>query len=101
MRVTREGGITGLQDINSIAGDWTAEYLLTTDGRYKVKVYSQSNYDLANLALNQTSTNQTRGASVSQVTSFNTFKEFFQGVNRKRRQRKENADSENDDGGVN
>ncbi len=91
LRVTREGGITGLQDINNIAGDWTAEYLLTTDGRYKVKVYSQSNYDLANLALNQSPNNQTRGASISQTTSFNTFKEFFQGVNRKRKVRQQGS----------
>ena len=91
LRVTREGGISNLVDINSIAGDWTAEYLLTPDGKYKVRVYSQSNYDLASLAVNQNATNQTRGASISQTTSFNNLKEFFQGVNKKRQQRQENS----------
>ena len=62
LRVTREGGLSnqtvGTQgaiqnqvDFNSIAGDWTAEYLLTADGRYKVKVYSRTNFTLANLAI--------------------------------------------------
>ncbi len=88
LRVTREGGITNLVDINSIAGDWTAEYLLTTDGRYKIKVYSRSNYDITKLASAQTATTNTTGASVTQTTSFNTLREFFSGVNRKRKKRK-------------
>jgi len=101
LRVTREGGISGLQDINSIAGDWTAEYLLTPDGKYKVRVYSQTNYDLANLAVNRNATNQTTGASISQTTSFNTLREFFQGVNRKRQERQSDNSKENNSRGSN
>lgn len=87
LRVTREGGLTNLVDINSIAGDWTAEYLLTEDGRYKVKVYSRNTFDLTNRTIAQNASINTTGASLTQTTSFNTFKEFFSGVNRKRRQR--------------
>lgn len=101
LRVTREGGISNLVDINSIAGDWTAEYLLTPDGKYKVRVYSQSNYDLANLAVNRNATNQTTGASISQTTSFNTLREFFTGVNRKRQERQSEKSSNNQPGGSN
>lgn len=89
LRVTREGGLANLVDINSIAGDWTAEYLLTEDGRYKIKVYSRSNYDITNLASSPNATTNTTGASVTQTTSFNNLKEFFSGVNRKRRKRKD------------
>lgn len=87
LRITREGGLTNLVDVNSIAGDWTAEYLLTDDGRYKVKVYSRNNYDITNLANSQNATTNTTGASITQTTSFNSLKEFFSGVNRKRRKR--------------
>lgn len=101
LRVTREGGISNLVDINSIAGDWTAEYLLTQDGKYKVRVYSQSNYDLGQQAINQNATNQTRGASISQTTSFNNLKEFFQGVNKKRQARQNPPSTDNPGGGAN
>ncbi len=95
LRVTREGGLTNLVDINSIAGDWTAEYLLTQDGRYKVKVYSRNNFDLTNLASAQNATINTTGASITQTTSFNSFREFFSGVNRKRKQRQPKNQSDN------
>lgn len=88
LRVTREGGVTNLVDVNSIAGDWTAEYLLTPDGRYKVKVYSRNNYDFTQSLISQGSTSSTTGASVTQTTSFNSLGEFFKGVNRKRKKRK-------------
>ncbi|MCE7993133.1 MAG: hypothetical protein HEP71_14195 [Roseivirga sp.] len=88
LRVTREGGVTNLVDVNSIAGDWTAEYLLTPDGRYKVKVYSRNNYDFTQSLISQGTTSTTTGASVTQTTSFNSLKEFFGGVNRNRKKRR-------------
>lgn len=94
LRVTREGGVTNLVDVNSIAGDWTAEYLLTPDGRYKVKVYSRNNYDLDQSLLTQSSANSTTGASVTQTTSFNSLKEFFGGVNKNRKKRQKKEETE-------
>ncbi len=94
LRITREGGLTNLVDVNSIAGDWTAEYLLTDDGRYKVKVYSRSNYDLTDLANSRSATTNTTGASITQTTSFNSFREFFSGVNKKRKKRKSTTENE-------
>lgn len=91
LRITREGGVTNLVDVNSIAGDWTAEYLLTSDGRYKVKVYSRNNYDQTRSLISQSATTSTTGASVTQTTSFNSFKDFFKGVNRKRKKRKQSS----------
>lgn len=101
LRITREGGITGRTDISSIAGDWTAEYLLTEDGRYKVKVYSRSNFDLANLTVGQRATSQTTGASISQTTSFNNLREFFSGVDKKRKERQEEKNIDNQPGSTN
>lgn len=96
LRITREGGLVGLADVNSIAGDLTAEYLLTSDGRYKVKVYSRNNYDLINSASTQSATTTTTGASITQTSSFNTLREFFSGVNRKRKNRKEETKKKED-----
>ncbi|WP_286757364.1 translocation/assembly module TamB domain-containing protein [Roseivirga sp. UBA838] len=99
LRVTREGAISG--DINNIAGDITAEYLLTTDGKYKVKVFSQNNYNPADRALSQQPTNQTQGVSISQTTSFNNLREFFNGVNNSRKKRKEEKKDNNTEGNTN
>ncbi len=96
LRVTREGGVTNLVDVNSIAGDWTAEYLLTSDGRYKVKVYSRNNFDTTLSLITQANTINTTGASVTQTSSFNSFGEFFSRVNRKRKKRKRKNKSASD-----
>lgn len=94
LRVTREGGLTGLADVNSLAGDLTAEYLLTADGRYKVKVYSRNNYDITNSAI-QLAATTTTGASLTQTSSFNSLREFFSGVNKKRKNRRQQKKEDN------
>uniref|UniRef100_UPI004048D767 translocation/assembly module TamB domain-containing protein n=1 Tax=Roseivirga sp. TaxID=1964215 RepID=UPI004048D767 len=105
LRVTREGGlsnqansqVSNTVDVSSIAGDWTAEYLLTSDGRYKVKVYSRANYNIASALTTGNGTNQTTGASVSQSSSFNSLREFFSGIEDKRRKKtQKKADKEKD-----
>lgn len=88
LRVSREGGLSNLVDINSIAGDWAAEYLLTQDGRYKVKVYSRTNYDLATSAITANATSTTTGASITQTTNFNTISEFFNIVGKKGKEKR-------------
>lgn len=84
LRVTREGNLTNVQDVSSAVGDWTAEYLLTTDGRYRVKIYYRSNYDYTAGAISQSGTFTTQGASLTQTSSFNSIKELFQKVEKKR-----------------
>ncbi len=99
LRITREGGISNLVDVNSIAGDWTAEYLLTQDGRYKVKVYSRTNFDLLRQAGQPIrNNNSTTGASITQTTSFNNLREFFSGIGKKRRNKQKRASKPNDSG---
>ena len=87
LRVTRDGGFTDLQgnaDFNTIAGDWQAEYLLTEDGRYRVRVYNRNNFNtLTALGINNRGPN-TYGVSVSQNLLFSSLKELFQNFSRKR-----------------
>ena len=42
-----EGGQNENEDANTIAGDVAAEYLITKDGRYKLKAYRKNNYQVA------------------------------------------------------
>lgn len=98
LRVTREGGLSNIQDVNSAVGDWTAEYLLTPDGRYKVKIYYRNNYDYTAGAISQTGTFTTTGASVTQTSSFNSFGELFRKVEKSREENNSEKDSEKSGG---
>lgn len=86
LRVTRDGGFTDLQgnaDISTIAGDWQAEYLLTEDGRYRVRMYNRNNFNnLTALNINNRAPN-TYGVSLSQNLLFSSVKELFQNFSRK------------------
>ena len=88
LRVARDGGFTDLQgnaDFNTIAGDWQAEYLLTEDGRYRMRVYNRNNFNtLTALAINNRAPN-TYGVSVSQNLLFSSFRELFQNFGKRGR----------------
>ncbi len=80
LRITRDGGFTNQQnkaDVNSIAGDWTLEYLLTDDGKFKVKMYNRTNYNPIN-PTEDTQNTITTGFSLIHTQSFDELKELFQ-----------------------
>ena len=85
LRVTRDGGFT---DVNnqasaaSVIGDVTVEYLLTQDGKYRVKVYNRNTF---NSLLNSigAANNTTQGISLMHVESFDKVKELFDDVRNK------------------
>ncbi|WP_076502357.1 translocation/assembly module TamB domain-containing protein [Belliella pelovolcani] len=89
LRVTRDGGFTDLQgnaDINSIAGDWQAEYLITQDGRYRLRIYNRNNFNtFTSLSLSRNVA--TYGISVSQNLAFNSFKELVDRLTRKNKEK--------------
>lgn len=79
LRVTRVGvhNDTQTQDnLASIAGDWTLEYLLTPDGKFRVKMYNRTNFNPINSSLDN-STNTTAGFSVMHTESFDDLMELF------------------------
>ncbi len=85
LRVMRDGGFTDYQgktDLNSIAGDWQAEYLLTEDGRYVIRVYNRTNFNNTLNSLYNRNPN-TYGISLSQTLLFSSFRELFQKRNRR------------------
>jgi len=89
LRVTRDGGFTDLQgnaDLNSIAGDWQAEYLLTEDGRYRMRIYNRNNFNTFT-SLSLARNVATYGVSVSQNLAFNSFGELWEKIKSKERKK--------------
>lgn len=71
---TGQGGQPGT--FSSLAGDWTVEYLLTPDGKFKVKMYSRTNLNQNTASLNNQNT-ITTGVSLSYTQNFNTVKDLL------------------------
>lgn len=87
VRVTRDGSFTNMQNqanASSVIGDWTAEYLITPDGRLRVKMYRRNFSNVFDASLGNTSA--TTGVSFMYIRSFNKLKHFF-GISSKRKKR--------------
>jgi len=93
LKVTRGGGFANnstnnSSDLSSIIGDWTVEYLLTPDGRFRAKMYSRSNIStVANRELGENSTET--GFSLQFVRSFDQLKNIITDSRDKNRQNNE------------
>lgn len=86
LRITRDGTIgnqttttntnNGRNDLSSVAGDWTLDYLLTPDGKFKVKMYSRTS---VNPALSQLGNGNTitTGVSLLHTQSFNELRDLL------------------------
>ena len=93
LRVTRDGTFTNTsqqqQSVAAIAGDWTVDYLLTPDGKFRVKMYSRSNFNALSSSLGA-QTAVTTGFSLMHTQSFNELKDLLRGAREKRRKEMEN-----------
>ncbi len=82
LRVSRDGGFTdnqGNASAMSLIGDWQAEYLLTEDGVYRLRIFNRNNFNtFTSLSLSQNVISY--GASVTQNVSFNSFSELFKKI---------------------
>jgi hypothetical protein len=90
LRVTRDGGFTDQNsnaDVASVLGDWTVEYLLTPDGKYRAKIYNRTNFN--SLLPNVRSTSTTTGFSFMHTANFDQIKELFNNARKKAREKKE------------
>lgn len=86
LRVSRDGGFTdnqGNASAASIIGDWQAEYMLTEDGVYRLRIFNRNNYNTFT-SLSLTQNVLTYGASVTQNVSFNSFSELFKKITGKK-----------------
>ncbi len=91
LRVTR-GGIIDAQNQSAaanIVGEWTVEYLLAEDGRYRLKMYNrnlQNNLAATNLG-NQALTSA--GVSIQYTQSFNSVRDLFRSRKKKNKMSQE------------
>jgi hypothetical protein len=87
---------TQQNSLASIAGDWTVDYLLTADGKLRVKMYNRSNI---NPILNTLNTQNaiTTGVSISHVQSFNQIKDIWRAARNRRRNQPVKEDAEDVD----
>nr|WKN36675.1 translocation/assembly module TamB domain-containing protein [Tunicatimonas sp. TK19036] len=91
LRITRDGGFTD-QNNNAnaatVIGDVSIEYLLTDDGRYRVKMYNRNNFNSLTNAIVQ-NFNTTQGISLMYVQSFDKISELLLDSWRKAKQEQE------------
>jgi hypothetical protein len=90
-RVTRSGNISNEDnpnDLSNIIGDWTLEYLLSEDGKYRAKMYNRFNYNSL-YGDNRSTTTATAGFSFMHTQSFNKFKDLFKSNSGKKKNEKE------------
>ena len=103
LRITRDGTFGNTEynaaynqnNVASVAGDWTVDYYLTADGKFKVKMYNRTNYNQLSTSVN----NQyfTTGVSLQHVQSFNDFRDLIRIARKNREQppaRREEDDAE-------
>ncbi|MFK7900124.1 MAG: translocation/assembly module TamB domain-containing protein [Cyclobacteriaceae bacterium] len=86
-RVTRSGsfsnGDNGINEdgtvnsaANNLVGDWTVEYAITPEGKFRVKAFNKALNTFTNATQNNAS-NMTYGASVLYTQNFNSLKDIF------------------------
>jgi hypothetical protein len=92
LRITRDGTFTSQnqqqQSVAAIAGDWTVDYLLTPDGKFRVKMYSRSNFNALSSSLGS-QTAVTTGVSLMHTQSFNELKDLLHFARERRKKQLE------------
>lgn len=101
LRVTRDGAFNNQynrSEVSNMLGDWTVDYLLTPDGKFKVKMYNRTNINqLTNSIGSQTAI--TTGFSLMNTQSFNTWKSLITTArDRRRKEMAQKTKQEQDDG---
>lgn len=86
LRVTRNGSFNNQysSEAANLIGDWTIDYILTPDGKFKIKMFSRSNYNQLNSSVG-TQTAITTGVSLLHTQNFNQLKDLIQSSREKRR----------------
>ena len=94
LRVSKDGSFGGNQtnrsDLATIAGDWTIDYLLTPDGKFKIKMFSRSNVNQLQGSLNTQTAAVTTGTSLLYTENFNHFSDLLRSARERRRRELEN-----------
>jgi len=99
LRVTRDGVFNNQynrSEAASMLGDWTVDYLLTPDGKFKVKMYNRTNINQLTSSISS-QTAITTGFSLMNTQSFNTWKDLLTAArNRRKKELEQKSKQEND-----
>lgn len=100
LRVTRDGSFTNVENETnalSVLGEWTVEYFLTPDGRFRAKVYNRNNYNnwVNQGDQNNRQTSFSGGVSLLHVASFDNLKELFKDLQDEKEAVKQKKSGEN------
>lgn len=100
LRISRDGTFNNQyakSEVANMLGDWTVDYLLTPDGKFKVKMYNRTNINQLSQLTSQTAI--TTGFSLMNTQSFNTWKELLTAArNRRKKEMEQKPKQEVDDG---
>ncbi|MCC5930243.1 MAG: translocation/assembly module TamB [Cyclobacteriaceae bacterium] len=91
LRITRDGGFQNERSANeatAIIGDWTVEYMLTSDGKYRIKVYSKSQFNTVYSNIDNRNLTTT-GFSMMHTQSFNELKDLFKSARKQAKKLRE------------
>ena len=93
LRVTRDGTFTDVENETSplsVLGEWTVEYFLTKDGKFRAKVYNRNVYNYYDPNSPETRNSSfSGGISLLHVTSFDNLKELFKDFQKKKKAEKQ------------
>jgi TamB, inner membrane protein subunit of TAM complex len=87
LRVTRDGTFNNQYartDVANMLGDWTVDYLLTPDGKFKVKMYNRTNINQLTNTIGTQAT-ITTGLSLTHTQNFNSWRELLTSARDRRR----------------
>ncbi|MDO1445644.1 translocation/assembly module TamB domain-containing protein [Rhodocytophaga aerolata] len=76
--------VTGQSDSRSMLGDWTVEYILSKDGRLKLKMFNRYNQNV--VISDMSNTNMVTGVSLLHSQNFNNLKDIFSFKRKKKKQ---------------
>jgi hypothetical protein len=100
LRVTRDGVFNNQYNRSEVAnmlGDWTVDYLLTPDGKFKVKMYNRTNINQLTSSISS-QTAITTGFSLMNTQSFNNWKDLLNAARNRRKREMEQKPKPEDDG---
>ncbi|MBI3481899.1 MAG: hypothetical protein HY015_02805 [Bacteroidetes bacterium] len=102
MRVTRDGAFNNnynRSEVSNMLGDWTVDYLLTPDGKFKVKMYSRNNINqLLNSSTIGSQAAVTTGFSLMNTQNFNRWRDLLILARERRRKELAQQPKKEDDG---
>lgn len=105
LRITRDGTFysnqnnstqENNQNLSNIAGDWTVDYLLTPDGKFKMKMYNRTNFNPVLNSINAANS-VTTGVSLTHTQSFNELKDLWRSARRRQKKQTEENLNTNDE----